>query len=178
MVDVEELCAICTESLSAFRNVVRPGPCKHSFHAICIHLWLTHRNTCPLCREPISNGKEWRTLFRAALAISDEEALERATYTYAFLSCLLRRFQTRAEWGESLEIITQAAEQFEIGSVRFPFMDLTSRAMARNEKTKWAQIFRELAGEEARITERIKKARVWIVDNLPTIFVVQSNEQP
>jgi hypothetical protein len=170
----DEVCTICTETLSTFRNVVRPGPCKHSFHAICIHLWLTHRNTCPLCREPISHGKEWRTLFRAALAISDEEALERATYTYAFLSCLLRRFESATEWDEALELITQAAEQFEIGSVRFPFMDLTSRAAARQEKTKWAQTFRGLSsGEEARISDRVKKARLWIVENLPTIFTTE-----
>jgi hypothetical protein len=171
MIDNEK-CAICTESLTTFRNVVTPGTCSHSFHAICIHLWLTHRNTCPLCREPMSNDKGWRTIFRAALAVSEDEAIERATYTYAFLSCLLRRFETGTEWTGSLELITQAAEQFEIGTIRFPIMDLTSRSSALQEKSKWANTFKSLGGENVRSALRMKKARRWIVENLPTIFEI------
>jgi hypothetical protein len=68
----------------------------------------------------------WRTLFTVALVVTQEMALERAAYTYAFLSLMLRRFDTAAKWQTSKETIVAASEQFEMGSTRLPFLDLTT----------------------------------------------------
>lgn len=41
-----ENCVICWESL----NEARELPCRHAFHAACLHLWLERSAYCPTCR--------------------------------------------------------------------------------------------------------------------------------
>ncbi|KAL3106279.1 hypothetical protein niasHT_013822 [Heterodera trifolii] len=52
-----ESCAICLGNYEQGESVITL-PCaegKHEFHAECIKAWFKQSNTCPLCREKISN---------------------------------------------------------------------------------------------------------------------------
>ena len=113
----------------------------------------------------------WRTLFAAALVISHEMALERATYTYSFVSLMLRRFGTAEEWSHAKDTIIMASEQFECGSIRLPFLDMTSRAAAKKERRKWLTTFRQLSEKEPRHSERVGVARRYILERLSFMFM-------
>ena len=91
-------------------------------------------------------------------------ALERASYTYAFLSQILKTYNTPEKWKASSIAIHAAAQHFEMGLVRLPFLDLTSRTTAKREKYKWRQIFEEISGESIKFSERIVFARRGILN--------------
>jgi hypothetical protein len=48
-------CAICREEFGRQENALQL-PCRHPFHAECIHPWLAQRNSCPLCRFELPTG--------------------------------------------------------------------------------------------------------------------------
>ena len=48
MEEVDHLCAICLEVSS--EEATKALTCSHSFHKKCVDIWLSQRNTCPLCR--------------------------------------------------------------------------------------------------------------------------------
>ena len=166
MSDPETVCAICRESFEPCHTVVQPTNCSHQFHAICIHIWLARHRSCPLCRRRISLSTQmpWRSLFLTALVITREMTIERTAYTYAFLSILLKRFDTSTKWRTSRDALIAAMEQFEIGTIRLPFIDLTSRSTARREKRKWATMYVELTDEYPRSSERVISARRRIIE--------------
>lgn len=174
MADELTRCAICQEEFAPSHQIVSPEPCHHTFHTICIHVWLTHHKSCPVCQQQIQVDQQlsWRTLFATALVITQEAALERAAYTYAFLSAMNRRFKTAEAWNHAKPIIVVAAEQLEAGIVRLPYLDLSSRSTAKREKQKWATIFQQIDedGGSARTSPRVKAARRWIVDRLFFMF--------
>jgi hypothetical protein len=172
MSDDSLTCVICHEAMEPYHQIVKPKNCEHTFHAICVNIWLARHRSCPLCRRRISLATQmpWRTLFATALAISHEMAVERASYTYVFLSLMLRRFSSSEEWLNARDTIIVASEQFEIGTTRLPFLDLTSRTTAKKEKKKWHELFVELTGEGIRNSYRIKSARRWLLDRLEFMF--------
>jgi len=47
------MCSICHETFSS-EDSAKELPCKHLYHSTCILLWLSRRNSCPMCRcEPV-----------------------------------------------------------------------------------------------------------------------------
>jgi hypothetical protein len=166
MPDYPVLCVICHEYLEPEHTIVQPTNCDHTFHAICIHIWLARQRGCPLCRCSISLSEQvqWRTLFTTALVITREMALERAAYTYSFISILLKRYYNARRWHSSREALIAAMEQFNVGSIRLPFIDLSSRTTAKREKRKWALLYEEMAEESPRNSERVLSARRRIID--------------
>ncbi|CAK7337495.1 unnamed protein product [Dovyalis caffra] len=48
------VCAVCMEG---FRSGIggKKVPCGHVYHEACISSWLSHCNSCPLCRCEISS---------------------------------------------------------------------------------------------------------------------------
>ena len=46
-----DICTICLEDL--VDNVISLNCCLHSFHAVCIYVWLYRESSCPLCRQTI-----------------------------------------------------------------------------------------------------------------------------
>ena len=172
MADDLATCVICHETMEKFHHVVKPNECDHTFHAICINVWLARHRSCPLCRCQISVSSQapWRALFMTALMIGHDTAIERACYTYTFLSLILRRFSTAEQWSENKQTIITAAEQFEIGTTRLPFLDLTSRSAALSEKKKWYKYYIEISGEAVQNSERIGSARRWILDQYAFLF--------
>ena len=174
MADEPHQCVICHEELESHHQVVQPKNCTHSFHAICINVWLANHRSCPICRRRISLATQmpWRTLFLTALVLTQESALERAAYTYAFLSVMLRRFSTAETWNQAKPTIIVAAEQLEAGMVRLPYLDLSSRTTAKREKRHWANLFGQIQPDEpsARTSPRVKAARRWILDRLFFMF--------
>jgi len=165
---VQLTCTICHEAMEPYHTVVQPRNCNHTFHAICINIWLTHHRSCPLCRRRISLSTQmpWRTLFAVALIITQEAVLERAAFTYAFLSTVLRNYRTSASWRAARDILIASAEQFEFGTTRLPFLDLTTRTTAKKERRKWADLFTEIAGESYRSSERVKSARRILIERV------------
>jgi hypothetical protein len=105
-----------------------------------------------------------------ALMVSHDAAIERACYTYTFLSLILRRFSTAEQWSENKQTIITAVEQFELGSTRLPFLDLTNRTAASGEKKKWYKIYTEISGEAVQNSERISSARRWILEQYAFLF--------
>lgn len=154
-------CVICHEAMEPYHQVVRPRLCNHTFHAICINIWLAHHRSCPLCRRRISLATQipWRTLFAVALAINQETVLERAAYAYAFLVQILKTYPTKTAWRRNRDALIAAAEQFHIGDIRLPLFDLTSRTTAKREKRKWAETFEQVAGEPPRRSVRVLSAK-------------------
>uniref|UniRef100_T1ISL9 RING-type domain-containing protein n=1 Tax=Strigamia maritima TaxID=126957 RepID=T1ISL9_STRMM len=51
---VTNVCAICLGELNFCFLLVTKLPCKHKFHRSCIYTWLSHNNTCPICRMTLS----------------------------------------------------------------------------------------------------------------------------
>jgi hypothetical protein len=183
MSDEPVTCVICHEAMEPYHQIVKPKRCSHTFHAICIHIWLTHHRSCPLCRRRISISQQlpWRALFAAALVISQETVLERASYTYAFLHQILKTYQTKQDWKRSRDAILAAAEQFELGMVRLPFLDLTTRTTAIREKRRWRQTFEQLSEESVRTSIRIQSARRQLLNYQfggPHIFETTHTTEP
>lgn len=175
MADEVAQCIICHELFESHHQVVQPTHCSHTFHAICIHLWAANHHDCPICHTQISLESQipWRTVFLTALVLAQESALERAAYTYAFLSLMLRRFHSAERWSQSNSIIVAAAEQLEAGMIRLPYLNLSCRTTAKREKQKWATLFEQIQeeGSPARSSPRVKAARRWILDQFFFIFV-------
>jgi hypothetical protein len=166
MAETTTICVICHEIMEPIHTVVEPENCTHKFHVICINVWLAHKRSCPVCRAPISVATQmpWRTLFLMTLAISRESLIERSAYTYAFLSLLLRRYKTAANWTEHRESIITSVQQFSVEGIRLPFLDVSSRTTAKREKQRWAKFYEELEeGKLARTSERIGNARRTII---------------
>lgn len=161
MADDPLTCVICHEAMEPYHTVVHPRNCTHTFHAICINIWLTRHRSCPLCRRRISLTTQlpWRTLFSVALVVTHEAASERAAYTYAFLCQVLKTYRTKQQWRQTRDAIIAAAEQFELGTIRLPFLDLTGREAAKKEKKKWKELYEEIVGEPTRTSERLKSAK-------------------
>ena len=159
-------CVICHEELEPEHTVVKPKRCNHTFHAICINVWLANNRSCPICRRRISLATQapWRSLFAVALVITREMTLERAAYTYSFISILLKRYDTARKWHTNRDALITAMEQFDVGSVRLPFIDLSSRTTAKRERRTWARLYEELAEEKPRHSERVSSARRRIID--------------
>jgi hypothetical protein len=167
-------CVICYEEMESYHTIVQPKHCNHTFHAICINIWLARHRSCPLCRRRISLATQapWRTLFSTALVVNLEMAIERATYTYSFLTLMLKRFSRASEWLENRDGIICAAEQFELGLTRLPYLDLTTRAAAKEERQKWANIFQEFVQENPKKSQRVYAAHRWFYDKLHFIFQI------
>lgn len=49
----EPQCSICYSDMKN-TDIIRILQCKHYFHVMCIDEWLRNHNTCPLCRNNIS----------------------------------------------------------------------------------------------------------------------------
>ncbi len=183
MADEALTCTICHEAMEPYHTIVRSKDCNHTFHAICINIWLTRHRSCPLCRRRISLATQmpWRTLFATALIITQEMTLERLAYTYAFLQQILKTYTTKTSWRQSRDMIISAAEQFEIAGVRLPYLDLTTRSTAKREKKKWGTTFQQISGESPRISARVKSARrillSYQVGGPQTFEMVHTNEQ-
>ncbi len=168
----EDACMICHTEFDPNHTIVRPT-CGHSFHAICIHILTRNHTRCPICRTrlDLSNELHLESIFTVALVLSREMALEQATYTLACLSLFLKRFSTKSEWKQVRETLNVAVEQFEVGIIRLPYLDLSTRTSAKQEKQKWVQIFRQLSdGESVRRSPRIRSAKRWILDRLYFMF--------
>ena len=46
-------CMICLHELDNYDLNLKKLPCGHKFHSKCVKEWLTHKNTCPICRKKI-----------------------------------------------------------------------------------------------------------------------------
>ncbi|KAE7998669.1 hypothetical protein FH972_003188 [Carpinus fangiana] len=49
----DHVCSVCVESFRSGEGG-KQVPCGHVYHAACIASWLSHNNSCPLCRSKIS----------------------------------------------------------------------------------------------------------------------------
>ncbi|CAA7057817.1 unnamed protein product [Microthlaspi erraticum] len=47
-------CAICISEFEDEEKLRWMPPCRHTFHASCIDVWLSSRSTCPVCRASLS----------------------------------------------------------------------------------------------------------------------------
>lgn len=51
--DVGTECPVCLSAFADGEVVRQLGPCKHSFHASCIDMWLKSHSNCPICRASV-----------------------------------------------------------------------------------------------------------------------------
>ncbi|KAJ9167930.1 hypothetical protein P3X46_019518 [Hevea brasiliensis] len=49
MVVTDDVCMVCMEGFESSIGGKRV-PCGHVYHSVCISSWLSHSNSCPLCR--------------------------------------------------------------------------------------------------------------------------------
>ena len=50
--EVSDNCAVCQDVFNP-KTLGRTLPCRHSFHATCVDLWLEQKGTCPICRHSL-----------------------------------------------------------------------------------------------------------------------------
>ncbi|VFQ71320.1 unnamed protein product [Cuscuta campestris] len=52
-------CAVCLEEYTE-GDVITPlsSSCSHKFHNGCIAKWLRRKRTCPVCRAPVTGGRQ------------------------------------------------------------------------------------------------------------------------
>ncbi|RAL37402.1 hypothetical protein DM860_000096 [Cuscuta australis] len=52
-------CAVCLEEYRE-GDVITPlsSSCSHKFHNGCIAKWLRRKRTCPVCRAPVTGGRQ------------------------------------------------------------------------------------------------------------------------
>ncbi|KAI8875140.1 hypothetical protein K501DRAFT_331456 [Backusella circina FSU 941] len=48
-------CSICLEQFHHNEQVAHIIGCSHEFHRECIYEWITHNDSCPICRNPTGN---------------------------------------------------------------------------------------------------------------------------
>lgn len=53
--EIGQNCSICREDILEDDVLTKIG-CNHLFHYLCLDEWLDHNNTCPLCREVVSES--------------------------------------------------------------------------------------------------------------------------
>ncbi|RYR20350.1 hypothetical protein Ahy_B03g065457 isoform B [Arachis hypogaea] len=46
-------CPVCLSAFEEGEEVRKLPRCKHSFHALCIDMWLYSHFDCPICRTPV-----------------------------------------------------------------------------------------------------------------------------
>ncbi|KAJ1437145.1 Zinc finger, RING-type [Sesbania bispinosa] len=51
--DYDYECPVCLSVYEEGEEVRKLPRCKHSFHAICIDMWLYSHFDCPICRTPV-----------------------------------------------------------------------------------------------------------------------------
>ena len=51
----EEMCSICQNEFEGSDIVRRLNNCNHIFHLNCVDTWLSNHNTCPTCRNDLTN---------------------------------------------------------------------------------------------------------------------------
>ena len=54
---IEDKCTICLEQYSEDDNKITTE-CNHTFHEECYMKWISHKNTCPLCRKQLISEAE------------------------------------------------------------------------------------------------------------------------
>ncbi|GMI96508.1 hypothetical protein HRI_003320100 [Hibiscus trionum] len=52
--DIGNECPVCLSVFADGEEVKQLNGCKHSFHAICIDLWLNNHDNCPICRANVA----------------------------------------------------------------------------------------------------------------------------
>ncbi|CAI8613981.1 unnamed protein product [Vicia faba] len=48
-------CSVCLSVYEEGEDVRKLPRCKHSFHAVCIDMWLYSHFDCPICRTPVGS---------------------------------------------------------------------------------------------------------------------------
>ena len=48
-------CPICYEKMTL--SNMRKTCCNHEFHRSCLQRWISHNNSCPVCRAPVENER-------------------------------------------------------------------------------------------------------------------------
>eukprot|EP00730_Choanoeca_flexa_P012336 TRINITY_DN3_c0_g1_i1.p1 TRINITY_DN3_c0_g1~~TRINITY_DN3_c0_g1_i1.p1 ORF type:complete len:202 (+),score=16.71 TRINITY_DN3_c0_g1_i1:212-817(+) len=67
-----EECAICLEPFEQ-RKARQILPCGHEFHAGCAKQWISRHNSCPLCREVVSNTFSCHAYAPSKVALTTKE---------------------------------------------------------------------------------------------------------
>ena len=50
--DENKMCLICLEEYKN-NDIIKKLPCNHIFHSECLKIWLSHKTTCPICRNDL-----------------------------------------------------------------------------------------------------------------------------
>lgn len=59
-----EECVVCLSGFEEEEDIRKLVKCKHSFHALCIDMWLFSHFDCPLCRAPVAVAVAVRSVAR------------------------------------------------------------------------------------------------------------------
>jgi hypothetical protein len=51
LISMTEQCAICLADENLLEGYMTT--CQHQFHAACLQEWISHQNSCPICRSSI-----------------------------------------------------------------------------------------------------------------------------
>ncbi|XP_059148764.1 RING finger protein 24-like [Physella acuta] len=55
-----DTCPVCLEEFLAGEKIAL-CLCKHGFHSKCLIQWLEYKNTCPMCKAPVTKTANERT---------------------------------------------------------------------------------------------------------------------
>lgn len=55
----EQKCAVCLREYEV-DDTIRVLGCNHFYHKSCVDPWLRVKSSCPVCRQPIANARDFR----------------------------------------------------------------------------------------------------------------------
>jgi hypothetical protein len=116
----QSLCLICQIEFNETptSNLSKIIDCSHIYHTQCIEKWFEYNESCPICRKKLSETTEPNLLQFILLFLSlqqspplfpendvslhtyETQALSNTAFTCVFLSILLERYATAAEYNK------------------------------------------------------------------------------
>lgn len=123
-------CAICLQSDTtsqesrAVARVIRMASCEHVFHTRCIHRWLSHGNSCPVCRcSPLRPFRQTPTAQQpeSSSSLAVRPALSQGlSYLQSLPAPLRARYDQLGEWITPISSIQEVMGLRAQGSLQLP----------------------------------------------------------
>jgi hypothetical protein len=88
--------------------------------------------------------------------------IQQMSYVYTFLHLALKKYNTASQWTNTIPQFYAFLENPGFQSIRFPYLDLSTRASAKREKKRYALQLQNATNERPYQSADFLKAMFWI----------------